>query len=288
MLLHMLEGRCVHPPREAAWDVLCFQPGDARKMLPLMPRVRSYQSQIACPSCCLLSQTVRYGHRSSVLGFPVHLASRVEVIPTGAEKKAPGSPARSSTLYFYVGLDHLAAGSDRGQEDGGLVVIDSDSRPRRSLRVRGVHPQLGGFEVAATVSRTSGTSKTGSSDEEQEGAMAAVNFLGKQNLRIGGVKDEVERLHAAHRRVRRKGDQREMAVVLPFLLPDELEAGSNVVLVQVQMLNGGTLNNRDTEPGFIFVARDVFIFFVLAKIAKRIFEEKIDLIAEFFLLLLWR
>lgn len=204
----------------------------------------------------------------------MHLASRVEVIPTGAENKAPGSPARSSTIYFYVGLDHLTVENDRGQEGGGLVVIDSDSRPRRSLRVRGVHPQLGGFEVAATVSRARGTGKTGSSDEEQEGAVAAVNFLGKQSLRIGGVKDEVERLHAAHRRVRRKGDEREMAAVSPFLLPDEVEAGSNVVLVQVQLLSGGTLNNGDTELGVIFVARNACLFFALGKIAKINFEEK--------------
>lgn len=160
------------------------------------------------------------------------------MFPTGAENKVPGSPARSSTLYFYVGLEHLTAGESGGQEDGGLVVVDSDSKPRRSLLVRGVHPQLGGFEVAATVGPTRGTSETGSSDE-QESEVAAVNFLGKQNVRIGGVKDEVERLHAAHRRARRKSDQSETAVpvVSPFLLPDEVEAGSNVVLVQVQILS---------------------------------------------------
>lgn len=170
----------------------------------------------------------------------MHLASRVEVFPIGAENNLPGSPARSSTLYFYVGLDDVATDKGGEQESEGLVVVDSDSKPRRSLLVRGVHPQLGAFEVAAAAVSTRG--KTASSDEEQEEEGVAVNFLGKQNVRISGVKQEVERLHAAHRRDRRKGDQRkgdqrEVPVVSPFLLPDKMEAGSNVVLVQVQILN---------------------------------------------------
>lgn len=178
-----------------------------------------------------------------MLFFPVHLASRVEVFPIKADETLPKSPPRTSTIYFYVGLDHVAADKEKEQASGGLAVVDpnSDSKPRRSLLVTGVHPELGGFEVAATVVST--RSKTGASDEAlqgsgdgaaQEGGVVAVNFLGKQNVRIGGVKEEVERLHAAHRRSRRKDSQREKAAVAsPFLLPDEVDAGSNVVLVQV-------------------------------------------------------
>lgn len=240
MLVRMLEYRGIHASREEAWNVSCFSVRRCGVAAAIdATRLIRYQSQTACHIAASIIKQFCTAIVPFAVDFPVHLASRVEVFPTGAEKRAPGSPARSSTLYFYVGLEHLTADKNGGQESGGLVVVDSDSKPRRSLLVRGVHPQLGGFEVAATVGPTRGTSETGSSDEEQEGEVATVNFLGKQNVRIGGVKDEVERLHAAHRRARRKGDQREtvVPVVLPFLLPDEVEAGSNVVLVQVQIRN---------------------------------------------------
>lgn len=164
----------------------------------------------------------------------------MEVFPLEAERKVSGSPSRTSTIYLYVGLDHVAARKEKEQESGGLVIVDPDSKPRRSLLVRGVHPELGGFEVDATAVSTRGKTSLsdegleGSVDGTPEGEVVAVNFLGKQNVRIEGVKEEVERLHAAHRRARRKGGQREKATVAsPFLLPDEMDTGSNVVLVQV-------------------------------------------------------
>ena len=235
---------CLSDLEYIAWDVLCFRRDEARKLLPLMPRVRSEPDRVPHIVSSILQGFCTTVVPSAV-DLPVHLASRVEVFPIGAEKKVPGSPARSSTIYFYVGLDHVTADNAGEQDGGGLIVVDSASRPRRSLLIRGVHPQFGGFEVAAAAVSTRG--KTGSSDEKQKDETVAVNFLGKQNVRIGGVKDEVERLHAAHRRVRRKGDQREMPVESPFLLPDEVEAGSNVVLVQVHILN-----DRDAERCIIF------------------------------------
>eukprot|EP00904_Undaria_pinnatifida_P001887 jgi/Undpi1/1169/HiC_scaffold_10.g04631.m1 len=181
------------------------------------------------------------GHDHDVDGDSgVHLASRVEVFPIEAERKVSGSPSRTSTIYLYVGLDHVAAHKEKEQESGGLVIVDPESKPRRSLLVTGVHPELGGFEVDATAVSTRGKTSLsdegleGSGDGAPEGEVVAVNFLGKEKVRIEGVKEEVERLHAVHRRARRKGGQREKAAVAsPFLLPDEVDTGSNVVLVQV-------------------------------------------------------
>lgn len=162
----------------------------------------------------------------------VHLASRVEVLPVGTASPPSVANPRVSTVYFYVGLDCGDADARCSAVDGqndGLAVIDPGLEPRPPLLIRGTHPQLGGFELearAVSVGSTPGAPVEGD---------VKVSFVGKAGVPVVDVRRYVEGLHATHRRVRRKGGQAEEASVArkPFVLPDEVDAGSDVVLVQV-------------------------------------------------------
>ncbi|CAM9340838.1 unnamed protein product, partial [Hapterophycus canaliculatus] len=180
----------------------------------------------------------------------VLLASRVEVLPRGATSQTsavlPG-PSTLSTIYFYIGLDcSVAAGIkdedscsevlEAGKENASrLVVVDSDSKPRRALLVRGNHLKHGGFELESTVVSTQDGDGSASSPREEAGT-ATMSFLGRKGAPMVDIKGEVEKLHEAHRRVHRahrRGDKRERAERVPFALPNESDVGSNVVVVQV-------------------------------------------------------
>lgn len=138
-----------------------------------------------------------------------------------------GSRARErfSTIYFYVGLDCVNADDGEklclggGREAGGLVVVDSELKPRRSLLVRGADPQVGGFELEASVA---------SMDDE-----GTVAFAGKDDVTLVDVKHHLEELHKTHRRPRRKDGDNAATVRGAFRLPDTVETGSKIVLLQV-------------------------------------------------------
>lgn len=180
---------------------------------------------------------------------PVLLASRVEVLPGRAASQTSAAPPGPSTIYFYIGLDCSAA-ADSGDEDpcsealeageedvGGLVVVDSDSKPRQSLLVRGRHPQHGVFELESTVVSTRDENDVSPSSSGGGGDTTRVAFLGRKGVPMVDIKREVEKLHEAHRRMyraNRRGGKNEMAERVPFALPDESDVGSNVVLVQVR------------------------------------------------------
>lgn len=178
----------------------------------------------------------------------VLLASRVEVFPKGSATAGPGSPPRPSTIYFYIGLDCSAAADDEnegsclevgGDGDAGLVVVDSHPSPRRSLLVRGAHPQHGGFEMEAAVASVRDRGELGSEGEED----VTVAFVGRRDSPIVNIKQEVEKLHKAHGRSARKAGKTERLEEGPFVLPNEADAGSKMVLVQV--------NERRTDPSLV-------------------------------------
>lgn len=156
----------------------------------------------------------------------------MEVLPVGTASSPSVANPRVSTVYFYVGLDCGDADARCSAIDGendGLAVIDPGLEPRRSLLIRGTHPQLGGFELEARAV------SAGSTPGARAEGDVKVSFVGKAGVPVVDVRRYVEGLHTAHRRVRRKGGQAEEASVArkPFVLPDEVDAGSDVVLVQV-------------------------------------------------------
>ena len=181
---------------------------------------------------------------SHILGS-VHLASRIEVFPAGTT--GSGASPRPSTIYFYIGLD--CSGDDTkdgepclgvgGKSGGGLAVVDDDSEassPRRSLLIRGAHPQHGGFELeAGTVAKTQdggGLSLDGGGGGDGGLTFA---FVGKKGAPIADIKQEVEKMHEAHRRTSRRPKKKNEAFEpRPFVLPNEADVDSNVVLVQVR------------------------------------------------------
>lgn len=169
----------------------------------------------------------------------MNIASRVEVLPLqesneGTAKEA--SSARLTTLYFYVGLDCGSVKEECAQlaGNGGMVVVDSDlhkNRPRRSLLMRGMHPETGGFDIEATVLHPDGATS-----EE-----VSVSYAGQKDLPVVDVKGWLEKRHNVHRRTRRKGDygKGKWAMREPFLLSDGMDDGSNVAFVQVRELMKG-------------------------------------------------
>lgn len=60
-------------------------------------------------------------------------------------------------------------------------------------------------------------------------------FVGNRGAPIADIKQEVEKMHEAHRRTSRrpKGKLNEGFEPRPFVLPNEADVGSNVVLIQV-------------------------------------------------------
>lgn len=160
--------------------------------------------------------------------FPVLLASRVEVFPAGS-----GASLQPSTIYFYIGLDCNAAVNSDSEEScfasgtAGLEVVHPESSSQQSLLVRGTHPQHGAFDLEAAVVSSRDSD---SSPSEMEGVVA---FLGKKGVPMADVKKAVEKLHEAHRRASRRAPKSEKADRGPFVLPNEADVGSNVVLVQV-------------------------------------------------------
>ncbi len=179
----------------------------------------------------------------------VLLASRVEVFPTGTMTEGSGSPPRPSTIYFYIALDCGATADDEENEwsclevgtdgDAGLVVVDSLPSPRRSLLVRGAHPQHGGFEMEAAVASVREGGDPGSRGEGD----VTVAFVGRRDSPIVNIKQEVEKLHKAHGRSARRAGKTEGLEGAPFVLPNEADPGSNVVLVQV--------SERGTGPSHV-------------------------------------
>ncbi|CAM9649573.1 unnamed protein product [Ectocarpus sp. 13 AM-2016] len=159
----------------------------------------------------------------------VLLASRVEVLPTGS-----GVSPQPSTIYFYIGLDCSAAVNSDSEEScftggtAGLQVVHPESSSQQSLLVRGAHPQHGAFDLEAAVVSSRDSD---SSSSEMESAVA---FLGKKGVPMADVKKEVEKRLEAHRRASRRAPPKsEKADRGPFVLPNEADVGSNVVLVQV-------------------------------------------------------
>lgn len=120
---------------------------------------------------------------------------------------------------------------EAGEGNGAaLVVVDSDPTPRRSLLVRGSHPQLGGFEMEAGVVSMRDSGRLSSKGEDH----VTVAFMGKRDTPIVDIKQEVEKLHKTHTRKNRRAGKDESSNKGPFVLPDTADAGSNVVLVQVK------------------------------------------------------
>lgn len=170
----------------------------------------------------------------------VHLASRIEVVPAGTATAGSGASPRPSTIYFYIGLDcgdAAAASEDEGScsEAGGkggaglVVVDDSGSSPRRSLLVRGDHPRHGGFDLEAAVARTP---DGGGSSAEGEGGLTFA-FMGTRGVPIVDIKQQVEKLHKAHRRTSRGVKKNEGHGTGPFVFANTADVGSSVVVVQV-------------------------------------------------------
>ena len=151
-----------------------------------------------------------------------------------------GGPPRPSTIYFYIGLD---CGEDNGRcleagggSGAGLVVVDDPdpSSPRRSLLVRGAHPQSGGFELEATVAAPT-RDGGGPFPEGEEDVGLALAFLGKRGAVIADMKQEVEKLLGVHRRTGRSAAKKKGELARgAFVLPNKADSGSNVVLVQVK------------------------------------------------------
>lgn len=167
------------------------------------------------------------------------MASRIEVLPIGTAAAGSGGSPRPSTIYFYIGLDCGDAITEdeescleAGEKSGAaLVVVDSESSPRRSLLVRGAHhPRHGGFEMEAAVASTR---DSGGLSSEGDGDLTFA-FMGKRDAPIVDIKQEVERLHEAHRRTSRRAKKEEGFETGPFVLPNKVDVGSNVVLVQVR------------------------------------------------------
>lgn len=153
----------------------------------------------------------------------------MEVLPLGTAGSPSVANPRLSTIYLYVGLDCGATDTQCSDvRGGGFAVIDSDAMPRRSLLIQGTHPQLGGFELEARALSAGGTGARAEDDVK-------VSFVGKAGVPIVDIRGYLEKLHAAHRRIRRKAGRPEDAPPerKPFGLPDEVGAGSGVVLVQV-------------------------------------------------------
>lgn len=83
------------------------------------------------------------------------------------------------------------------------------------------------MEAAVVSTRDRG----GSSSEGEYDVTVA--FMGKRDTPIVDIKQEVEKLHNAHRRVSRRAGKNERVDKGPFVLPNKADAGSNMVLVQV-------------------------------------------------------
>eukprot|EP00903_Cladosiphon_okamuranus_P008249 g7940.t1 len=190
------------------------------------------------------AQLDQHGGHLSVGGDAagVHLASRIQVFPSGTVTTGSGDSPRPSTIYFYVGLDcgeADTAGDESclgaGRSGAGLVVVDESdpSSPRRSLLVRGAHPQHGGFEMEATAAPTRDSGGP-SSEGGAEGGGLALAFLGKSGAVIADMKREVEKLLKVHRLTCRSAAKRMDGLVTgPFVLPNKADHGSNAVLIQV-------------------------------------------------------
>lgn len=200
---------------------------DSAREIDLSPR-----SSPAAPPRSIVSRSIPLPNPVDA----VHFASRVEVSYTG-KLDGPTAELRPSSIYFYIGLDCSAAIEDEGpcSEAGGnngaaLVVVDSDLTPRRSLLVKGSHPQLGGFEMEAGVASMQDGGELSSNGEND----VTVAFMGKTNTPIVDIKQEVEKLHKKHGRASRRAGKDEGAKEGPFVLPNTFDDGSNLVLVQVK------------------------------------------------------
>ncbi|CAM9775634.1 unnamed protein product [Ectocarpus fasciculatus] len=158
----------------------------------------------------------------------VLLASRIEVFPAGS-----GTSPQPSTIYFYIGLDCNAAVNSDSEDScfaggsAGLEVVHPESSSQQSLLVRGADSQHGAFDLEASVVSSRDSA---SSSSEMKGVVA---FLGKKGVPIADVKKEVEKRREAHRRASRRAPKSEVADRGPFVLPNEADVGSNVVLMQV-------------------------------------------------------
>eukprot|EP00752_Nemacystus_decipiens_P007415 g6630.t3 len=173
----------------------------------------------------------------------VHLASRIQLFPIGTVTTGPGVAPRRASIYFYIGLDcgDADAGGEGsscleagGKNGGGLDVVHdgSEESSRRSLLVRGGHPQHGGFELEATVAPTRESGEASSPGGGGDGGLTFA-FVGKRGAPIADIKQEVEKMHEAHRRMSRRGKKKEGLETRPFVLPNQADVGSDLVLVQV-------------------------------------------------------
>lgn len=160
----------------------------------------------------------------------VHLAARVEVLPYSHDVVA----STPSTVYFYVGLDcaSKAGCSQVVSENGGLNVVDPTTTSKGTLRVEGATGQLGKFVLETAVSSTDTLVVRDTREDERR---ISVAFVGKPNLPLVDVKRRLEGMYAEHRRSARRPKQQkpDTSVLGPFVLPNTVDDGSNVMLVQI-------------------------------------------------------
>lgn len=139
-----------------------------------------------------------------------------------------GSSPRISTVYLYVGLDWDATESRGEQGEDGLdvMVVDADGTAGHPLVIKGRDAEIGAFHVEASASLIG---------ETTVGAEISIAYVGKQGLPIVDIKHALENMisqHAHSRRRRQEGQTGELTG-RPFVLPNEMDEESNVVLLQI-------------------------------------------------------
>ena len=176
----------------------------------------------------------------STLAYAVALASRVAVFPLPSATATDTSP-RFSTVYLYVGLDCNDGESGAtgvmslpcvGQIGDGaeLRVVDADAPAGHPLVIRGKHARIGTFDVEASASLTGDAATSG---RATAGNKVSIAYVGKKGLPLVDVKRMLERIQVQKSFGRRqKAGKIAEPAEEPFTLPNEMEAGSNVVLLQ--------------------------------------------------------
>lgn len=170
----------------------------------------------------------------------VHAATRVEVLPglgrRGASPSAGG--AGPLTMYFYVGLARDGEGADEEQASsssakGVLAAVGEPGASGSSLLSEWTSRQIGDFHVEVTASKSGEDEAAGSGVGPGGPSDVTVAFVGKANVRLADVQKELQKVLKAQRASRSRDPPR-APVQQTSLLPNALEAGSNVLFVQVR------------------------------------------------------
>lgn len=137
-------------------------------------------------------------------------------------------------MYLYIGLACDATAKMRSScgEQGGngveLKVVDANTIAGHPLVVEGRGAQIGAFHVEASASRVGGA--TGS-NRATVGDEISIAYVGKQGLPVVDIKHALETMIAQDLRSRRRREAEQTGG--PFVLPNEVDEQSNVVLLQI-------------------------------------------------------